>query len=235
MEDRPEHAPRPEHRIDPELRQRLIKRIAMAGVAIAALLGGLAVIDRYYVPPPTPVPHALKASLTPPSIKPPAVPPAVAPMVAAPVPETSAEPEQSSSPTITQAAAPRSTEATRQIETPRPVAATPVLPTQPVPAKTPVAEDDRPSPKVTEAHAAAAKPLARENSAPKQFVFQMGIFNDVANAQRLNEKLKEGGVPSRIEARVQAGPFKTREEAEAARKKLIALGINPGTLMPVRK
>ena len=235
MQERPEHASRPEHRIDPELRQRLIKRIAMAGVAIAALLGGLAVIDRYYVAPPTPVPHALKASLTPPSVKPPEVPPAVAPIVAAPVPETSAEPEQRAAPTITQAAGPRSTETTRQIETPKSVAATPRLPTQPVPDKTPVAEDDRPSPKVTEAHAAPSKPLARDNSAPKQFVFQMGIFNDVANAQRLNEKLQEGGVPSRIEARVQVGPFNTREEAEAARKKLIALGIKPGMLMPVRK
>ena len=38
-----------------------------------------------------------------------------------------------------------------------------------------------------------------------------------------------------LEARVQVGPFRNREEAEAARKKLIELGIKPGTLMPVRK
>ncbi len=224
MEDRTEHASRPEHRIDPELRKRLIKRIAMAGVAIAALLGGLAVIDRYYVPPPIPAPHPLQASLMPPSTKlPEVVPPAAAPVVA-PVPETTAEPEQSSSPTIHQPAQPHSTEA------PKPAAAPKF-----VPAKALIVEDDRPSPKVAEEHAAPSKPLARDTGGPKQLVFQMGIFNDVANAKRLNEKLKEGGIPSRIEARVQVGPFKTREEAEAARKKLIELGIKPGTLMPVRK
>jgi DedD protein len=33
------------------------------------------------------------------------------------------------------------------------------------------------------------------------------------------------GVPSTLETRVQVGPFKTRQEAEAAQAKLKALGI----------
>jgi DedD protein len=234
MEEHSAHASPPEHRLDPELRQRLIKRIALAGIAIAALLGGLAVIDKFYVPPPAVVPRPVTASLQ--SVKVPVVPPpaAAAPVAAPPPPpEIAAVPEQSASPSITNSPTPppaqtKSAEVAKPAGTPKPaIASTTAVPSPGKAAATPppIAEDDR----------ASTKPLARDKASPRQYVFQLGIFNDVANAQRLNEKLKEGGVPSRIEARVQVGPFRTRKEAEDARKKLVELGIEPGTLMPVRK
>lgn len=209
-----EPASRPERRIDPELRQRLIKRIALAALAIVVLLGGLAVIDRYYVPPPAKPPRAMSAALTPlakPAEAPPAAPaPEAQPEVQAeapPPPAPPAVPEQTASPSITRPASPVAAGHLR-------------------PAPQSAVENDRAPP---------THPRLAEKAAPRQYVFQMGVFNDVANAQQLNDKLKESGVPSRIEARVQVGPFKTRAEAEAARKKLIELGIQPGILMPVRK
>ena len=42
----------------------------------------------------------------------------------------------------------------------------------------------------------------------------------------------EAGIPATIEARVQVGPFKTRAEANAARAKLNALGIESVLLPP---
>lgn len=220
MEQDTEFASRPERRIDPELRQRLIKRIALAGLAIAVLLGGLAVIDRYYVPPPAKPPRTLSAALTPPVAKPAQAPPAApAPEAqpelqaeAPPPPAPPAVPEQTASPSITRPASPAAAGHLRR-------------------APQSAAENDR----APEKHVLPVQPRPTEKAAPRQYVFQMGVFNDVANAQQLNDKLKAGGVPSRIEARVQVGPFKTREEAEAARQKLIELGIQPGILMPVRK
>ena len=46
----------PEQAISDEdaLRKRLVNRISVAAVVIVALLGGLAVIDALYVPPPAP-------------------------------------------------------------------------------------------------------------------------------------------------------------------------------------
>lgn len=51
----PNDATSPEEQTDEEaLRRRLVGRIAIAGVVIVALLGGLAVIDAMYTPSPSP-------------------------------------------------------------------------------------------------------------------------------------------------------------------------------------
>ncbi|MDQ5878038.1 MAG: hypothetical protein QG638_770, partial [Pseudomonadota bacterium] len=63
------------------------------------------------------------------------------------------------------------------------------------------------------------------------FAVQAGVFADAQHAEELRAKLTLNGIPSTMEARVQVGPFKTREEAEAARQKLKALGID-GILLP---
>jgi DedD protein len=209
----PERASRPEVGGDPTLRQRLIKRIALAALAVGVLLGGLAVIDRYYVPPPTTPPRSMTASLTPPPA--PAAQEEASP-VAASAPAAESVPEKSEAPPITQPA----------VQSPKP---------RPTRSKPMEASAEHIVPAPAPRHAAVPKPLAREPRGPRQFVLQMGVFGDVDNAKNLNEKLKQAGVPSRIEAKVQVGPFKSREEAEAARKKLIELGLSPGTLLPVRK
>ena len=58
------------------------------------------------------------------------------------------------------------------------------------------------------------------------------MFADPRRAEELHAKLTLEGIPSTIEARVQAGPFKNKEEAEAARAKMKALGIDAVLLMP---
>lgn len=216
MKERTDSTSQSEYRIDPELRQRLILRIVMAGIAIAALLGGLAAIDRYYAPPPPP-PPALTAALKSLTDKTAEIPSAAAP-------------ERTASPSIAPVAE----------------AQVPVMTTLGGTIKTTESPTLAPTKEmITESHHSVAKPsvdqpsppnvLAGDQNMPNKFVLQMGIFNDVANALHLNEKLKQGGIPSRIEARVQVGPFKTRAEAESVRAKLIGLGITAGPLIPVRK
>ncbi len=58
------------------------------------------------------------------------------------------------------------------------------------------------------------------------FVLQAGVFADPRRAEELHARLTLEGIPSTIEARVQVGPFKSRAEAEAARAKMKALGID---------
>ena len=208
----PTHASPPEYGEEASQRRRLINRIALAALVIAALLAGLAVTNRYYMaPPPTP-PRTVSALLTPPPS--PAVPDSTSsPGTAKPVPESM-------------------TEAAKASEPGKPVAGGVIRPT--APAETP-AEDDRPAARIAAHRARPPKPLAQGGDTSGQVVLQMGVFNDVANAQSLHDKLKRAGVPSRIEARVQVGPFKTRRQAEDARRKLVALGMSPGALAHIRK
>ena len=63
----------------------------------------------------------------------------------------------------------------------------------------------------------------------------MGVFGNLANAADLRAKLELNGITSSIEARVHAGPFKSREEAELARAKLKELGLDGGLLLTLKK
>jgi DedD protein len=69
----------------------------------------------------------------------------------------------------------------------------------------------------------------------RQFLLQMGVFSSVANAEELRARLELAGVPTQIEARVQVGPFASRQEAEQARDKLKELGLEPGLVVAARK
>lgn len=106
------------------------------------------------------------------------------------------------------------------------VAATPALPP---PARTtggaagPAAT---PPPAVVEAPSAAARLVSG-------YIVQSGLFSDLALAEQWQARLAQEGIPSSIEARLQIGPFESRAEADAARRKLKKLGID--TLRAVRK
>ncbi|QLG87928.1 SPOR domain-containing protein [Chitinibacter bivalviorum] len=56
---------------------------------------------------------------------------------------------------------------------------------------------------------------------------QAGVFLLSNNAEKLLGQLQQAGIPAYLETRVQIGPFKTKAEADAAVKKLKALGITP--------
>ena len=51
------------------------------------------------------------------------------------------------------------------------------------------------------------------------------MFTTVENAQSLQTKLKEQGIPAFLETRVVVGPFRDRAEADAAQRKLKELGV----------
>lgn len=104
---------------------------------------------------------------------------------------------------------------------PRPTAA-------PAPAAPPLAVDisesaatkSAPSARVIEAVPAPA--AARVFSG---FILQAGVFSSAARAEELHARLTLSGIPSSIEARVQVGPFKSRQEALAAQEKMRELGV----------
>ena len=61
---------------------------------------------------------------------------------------------------------------------------------------------------------------------------QVGVFMSPANAQTLQQKLLEAGIPAHTETRVQLGPFQDRREAETAVAKVKKLGVNAVLIAP---
>jgi DedD protein len=88
-----------------------------------------------------------------------------------------------------------------------------------------------PAPRAPEAVAPVPQPIAAPRLL-KAFMVQAGVFTSVQRAEELHAKLTLNGIPSVLEARVQAGPFKNREEAAAAREKMKALGIEAVMILP---
>lgn len=231
-----------------EIKHKLAKRMAFAGAMIVALLGGLALFDHYsaqpepeVVAPPQftePVPVAKKMVTQPVTPAEPVAPPEVAP----------AEPEVTSAPVDKNA--PR-------IDTPPPpeVAARPSVPRTPGAPARAVSTSHAAAPstpaQVAEASAApvattpdasaraesaAPAPAVAVTPAPPRlfsgYALQAGVFSDPRRAEELQARLMQEGISATIESRVQVGPFKTRAEAEAARSKLTALGIETVLLPP---
>lgn len=237
--------------VEDDLKRKLVLRVAFAGVLIALLLGALAFIDYLGAPVeepvasgPTftaPVPVAKKEVTQP--LKPaepvPAVPApeAARPVEAPPAPvvETPARPEVAAQPALPPAEP-------RPLATTKPTAKAVVTPPEgtsasgqffPPPEKAAAAA--RPAAEAAPA-AAPPAPVQQPPTPPRLFsgyAVQAGVFADAQRAEELRAKLTLNGIPSTMEARVQVGPFKTREEAADAQQKLKALGID-GVLLPPR-
>lgn len=247
-----------EHESDEALKKRLLSRIAVAGVVIVALLGGLAVMDALFGPPQKKMSEEAvvakieadaqkdetkpeekagekpeeKAETPPPADK----PAEVAQIEPPPKPEVAAEPERTTSVAMPPPAATRPLRPLTLPATARPAA---IKPSAPVAATAPEVEKEiakTPAPASPFAkHAPASRPLTQAVASSRQYVLQMGVFNNVANAEELRAKLELAGIPSQIEARVQVGPFRTRQEADNAREKLRALGMETGILTALKK
>lgn len=238
-----------------EMKHKLVVRMVFAGTMIVALLGGLALFDYYSAQPeqevvapppftePVPVPKKLVTQ--------PVSPPVAVPETPAPTEAKPAEPEAT--------AAPADKHAPR-VDTPPPpeVAAQPSLPRKAAPAAhatgavSPAAAPVPAHATDAKATASPAAPAASERAegggaapsaaaeavppAPPRlfsgYALQAGVFADPHRAEELQARLVQEGVPATIEARVQVGPFKTRAEAEAARAKLTALGVESVLLAP---
>ncbi len=155
-------------------------------------------------------------------------------------PEAQKDEKKVSEPELTSAPVDKS--APRLDPPPRPeVAAQPALPRASQSAARSTAASSQPVPsapaKPAEAKVAAPaaiapapiQPQIQVQPAPPRlfsgYALQAGVFADPRRAEELHARLVLEGIPSTIEARVQVGPFKSREEAEAARVKMKALGI----------
>lgn len=233
-----------------EIKRKLIFRVGFAGLMIVLLLGTLAVFDHMNAPEEIqpaeprftePVPVAKKEITQPVTPAEPDPEPASAPEgEAAPAGDKVAAPEDSAAPvdkTVLPSGPP-----------PRPeVAAQPQLPRaariRPAAEPTPVARDEASEPAPPAARPAPAVRAAPPPTAPPPaavpgvrlfsgYALQAGVFSDTRRAEELRAQLTLNGIPSTIESRVHVGPFKTREEAETARAKMKALGIDALLLPP---
>ena len=79
--------------------------------------------------------------------------------------------------------------------------------------------------------ASASTPIVPQDPVPRsaaaRHAIQLSSYSEVATAEDVRAKLDALGIPSslRVEAHVTVGPFRTQEEAEAARAKLKELGV----------
>ena len=207
-----------------ELKKKLVRRIGIAGVLIVVLLGGLALLEDALVEKPAlaPAPDPAAAPAAPAEPTRAEAPPAGEKQEEAkpeaPKEEPKAEPEKTGMPL---APGPEPKPAPRVVI--RPPAPAPASPRQVAPVK---AEQAVPP-------ATAAKPdLA---AVARGYRLQMGVFTNAANAEELHAKLEQAGIPSYIESRVHVGPFRTQREADEARRKLKALGLGAGLLIPPQR
>ena len=218
-----------------DIKRKLIWRMGVAGLMIVALLGGLALFDHLASRPEeeTPAPQftepvpVIKKTVTQ------AVTPVEAPPVAEEAtPEASAAPVDKSAPALELPARPE-------------VSAQPKLPKPSTPTGSTPVTAGRPAETRALAVSAGAvrsepSPVAAPPSSPAPprllsgFALQAGVFADPRRAEELHAKLTLEGIPSSIESRVQVGPFKSKEDAETARARMKALGIDAVLLPPVR-
>lgn len=186
-------------------------------------------------PPPAPPSAATPAEGTAAGGLPPIPPPAAAsaPVAAAPAtaPEPPPKPEVSAQPSLPAASSKPAAVArpSRTAEPATPAEGTSSQLAGDLPKMAPAVET---KPPVRES--ASPSPTVPPPAPPRLFsgyAVQAGVFADAQHAEELRARLTLNGIPSTMEARVQVGPFKTREEAEAARQKLKAMGID-GLLLP---
>lgn len=221
---------------DSALKKRLLSRVAVAGVVILGLLGGLAVFDVLNKPQAPSLPKMATAPIEAADTQAKAEaattgekgesekPPTEAKQEVAAVPERSEPalappPKQLTPPATARQAAIKPTPPA--VSSAKPDAAREIARTQP----------ERSAPSQPAAAPATPRPLAQVAEGVKRFLVQVGVFSNHANAEELVAKLHDAGIPAQIESRVQVGPFASRAEADAARSKLKALGIDDGLLV----
>ncbi len=223
---------------DSALKKRLLSRVAVAGVVILGLLGGLAVFDVLNKPQAPTLPKMATAPIEGAdsqaktgSIN--AGEKAAAETLAAePKEEVAGVPERSD-PTLAPLPAgkpltPPATARQAAIK-PAPAAAAHAKPDAAHEIARVVPE--RSASGHAAPAAAPARPLAQVAEGVKRFLVQVGVFSNHANAEELVAKLHDAGIPAQIESRVQVGPFASRAEADATRAKLKTLGIDDGLLV----
>jgi DedD protein len=202
-----------------QLKRRALRRLAVALGLIAAAIVGLAVLDRYTA-----------SSRRAPELRPSGEPPPIAalpePAPLQPAPEAAKPPEPAMPPPPPPVVGEEPTAPPAQ---PAPLHQSAVPPEEttgpgtPVPARRPAAT--APGAARTGAPSSATEPTPVQPERIKGFVVQMGVFSSTQNALALQARLKDQGIPAFLETRVVVGPFRSRAEADAAKKRLRELGL----------
>ncbi|HPT49896.1 MAG TPA: SPOR domain-containing protein [Accumulibacter sp.] len=86
---------------------------------------------------------------------------------------------------------------------------------------------------------AARDKMAVETPAPPPrfqagFAVETVALPDVARAEEWQVRLAREGIPATVETRLRIGPFRTRAEAENARRKIKALGIETAATLSIK-
>jgi len=241
----------------PELRNQLLRRLAVAGGLVAVLLGTLAVFDHFSQPADEqelrvftePVPVAPRKMVTQPVTP---LEPVADEVIVAPSEASTDAPAPDGAAALPEGGPPPPEVAARPVIEPSPVRSSPppntrLRPTAPVEAEivpemtsappiipTPAASPVRP-PKASTPSARVIESTPAATAAPRLFsgfVLQAGVFASAQRAEELHAKLTLSGVQSSIETRVQVGPFRTRKEAAEAQNKLRELGIDSILIAP---
>ena len=223
---------------DSDVKRKLAWRMGFAGLMIVGLLGALALFDRLSAPGESepaapqftePVPVAKKVITQPVTPAEPAPEPAKETTPPPPAPEVTAAPVDKAAPRVDR---PPRAEAAPAMQRAAPTPSTPPTPT---PTTVRAAPRTPPAPAVRNEVPRAEPAPAAEPTPPRLFsgyALQAGVFADPRRAEELHARLVLEGIPATIESRVQVGPFKDRAEAEAAREKLKAMGIDTVLLPP---
>lgn len=226
-----------------QIKRKLAWRMGIAGVMIIGLLGGLWLFDSMTgnrsQPEPLapqftePVPVAKKTVTQPLTSTEPVAESQDATKTA--VPETTAAPADR----MSTAALPPPPEIAAQPSKARQGKA-PVRPpaagaTAAVPARPAAAKADAPSAIAPfSGQAGTGSPAVSASQRQPQVLprllsgisLQAGVFADPRRAEELHARLLQEGIPATLETRVLVGPFRNREEADAARAKMLVMGID---------
>ncbi|MDR0378989.1 MAG: SPOR domain-containing protein [Candidatus Accumulibacter sp.] len=236
-----------------QMKRKLLWRMGIAGLMILALLGGLALFDYLAVEPeelepepprftePVPVPSQSTTE-------------ALGSVVPAPEEETGTEAEEPEAETPGASAVPEGAAVVEAAPPPpnvttKPAASAARTPSRrSVPVSPPIAarpeagrrppEAVRPRPEALATEATSAVQASRRVSEVPQrrapvlpellsgYTLQAGVFFDPRRAEDVYARLSREGIPVTLETRVLVGPFSNQEEAESARAKMKAMGID---------
>lgn len=205
---------------DEDLKQRLLKRAALALVVLVALVGSLALFDQLNTAEPEPE----KLAVAVPQAAPPPAPP-----VSMATPETAKEPAAAPAESVPERSATVEPAALPPLPSEKPL----TRPAAPRAASLhPTPQRAAPETRAEPVRDIPFRPLSQ--TAERPFAVQVGVFNNTANAEELRAKLEKHGIPVTVETRVRIGPFATRAEADAARAKLKELGIAESVLISMK-
>lgn len=237
-----------------EIRQRLIRRVAFAIGLIGVAAISLPLLDKIKSTPenkpaPPPASDAQTTRIISAPGKPAEIEHKPETQVAEPPPATNKEPVQQA-PAPTTNTTQTDTEKAEPDTPPKPVVAARPQPITTLPASPKQIERPQPIPPqsgdirtpsrpqaIAPQHPAEPSPPVKPNEAdipviPRNktqtgqgYTVQLGVFSNYANAKALQQRLASNGIKAQLETRVQLGPFKDKQEAEEAYRKIRQLGL----------